>query len=166
MDYTVHRMLQARILELSSLSFLQGIFPNQGSNPHLPHCRWIPAEPQGKPLVSKKSCTGHGSGRPAGRSLNSVWMEQNQGTPCSSLLPLPSTSFPATNLKTIFSAHLCLWDQLTPFFFYFLGLLDLCCCWRAFSSCEQGQLFIAVASLAAEHKLWGVWAPVVAALGL
>ena len=119
MDYTVHRILQARILELSSLSFLQGIFPNQGSNPHLPHCRWIPAEPQGKPLVSKKSCTGHGSGRPAGRSLNSVWMEQNQGTPCSSLLPLPSTSFPATNLKTIFSAHLCLWDQLTPFFFIF-----------------------------------------------
>ena len=26
---------------LGSLSFLQGIFPTQGSNPGLPHCRWI-----------------------------------------------------------------------------------------------------------------------------
>ena len=26
----------------SSLSVLQGIFPTQGSNPGLPHCRWIP----------------------------------------------------------------------------------------------------------------------------
>ena len=26
---------------MGSLSFLQGIFPNQGSNPGLPHCRWI-----------------------------------------------------------------------------------------------------------------------------
>ena len=25
---------------VGSLSFLQGIFPTQGSNPHLPHCRW------------------------------------------------------------------------------------------------------------------------------
>ena len=34
MDYTVHGILQARILELGSLSLLQGIFPAQGSNPH------------------------------------------------------------------------------------------------------------------------------------
>ena len=26
---------------IGSLSFLQGIFPIQGSNPDLPHCRWI-----------------------------------------------------------------------------------------------------------------------------
>ena len=26
---------------MGSLSFLQGIFPTQGSNPGLPHCRWI-----------------------------------------------------------------------------------------------------------------------------
>ena len=33
------------------LSLLQGIFPTQGSNPGLPHCRRnsLPAEPQGKP---------------------------------------------------------------------------------------------------------------------
>jgi len=26
---------------VGSLSLLQGIFPTQGSNPGLPHCRWI-----------------------------------------------------------------------------------------------------------------------------
>ena len=36
-----HRILQARILERSSLSLLQGIFPTQGSNPGLPYCRQI-----------------------------------------------------------------------------------------------------------------------------
>ena len=37
--------------EMGSLSLLQGIFPTQGSNPGLPHCRqiFLPAEPQGKP---------------------------------------------------------------------------------------------------------------------
>ena len=36
---------------VGSLSLLQAIFPTQGSNPGLRHCRWIllPAEPQGKP---------------------------------------------------------------------------------------------------------------------
>ena len=36
---------------VGSLSLLQGIFPTQGLNPGLPHCRRIllPAEPQGKP---------------------------------------------------------------------------------------------------------------------
>ena len=34
-------------------ALLQGIFPTQGSNPGLPHCRWIslPSEPPGKGLV-------------------------------------------------------------------------------------------------------------------
>ena len=27
--------------EVGILSFLQGTFPTQGSNPGLPHCRWI-----------------------------------------------------------------------------------------------------------------------------
>ena len=36
MDYKVHGILQARILnEVGSLSLLQGIFPTQGLNPHL-----------------------------------------------------------------------------------------------------------------------------------
>ena len=39
MDYTIHGILQARILD--SLSLLQGIFPTQGSNPGLLHWRQI-----------------------------------------------------------------------------------------------------------------------------
>ena len=41
MDYTVHAILQARILEWVAFSFFRGIFPIQGSNPGLPHCRQI-----------------------------------------------------------------------------------------------------------------------------
>ena len=39
---------------VGSYSFLQGIFPTQGSNPGLPHCRWIlyQLSYQGKPLFS------------------------------------------------------------------------------------------------------------------
>ena len=39
MDYTVHGIRQARILGVGSLSLLQGIFPTQGLNPGLVHCR-------------------------------------------------------------------------------------------------------------------------------
>ena len=38
MVYTIHRILQNT--GVGSLSLLQGIFPTQGSNPGLPHCRW------------------------------------------------------------------------------------------------------------------------------
>ena len=37
MDYTVH----GQNIGVGSLSLLQGIFPTQGLNPGLPHCRWI-----------------------------------------------------------------------------------------------------------------------------
>ena len=38
----VHGILQARILDgVHSHSFLQGIFPTQGSNPGLLHCIWV-----------------------------------------------------------------------------------------------------------------------------
>ena len=40
-DYTVHGILQARILEWVASSLLQGIFPTQQSNPCAPHCRWL-----------------------------------------------------------------------------------------------------------------------------
>ena len=40
-DYTAQGILQASILEFVSCFLLQGIFPIQGSNPGLPHCRWI-----------------------------------------------------------------------------------------------------------------------------
>ena len=39
MDYTIHAILQNT--GIGSLSLLQGIFPTQGSNPGLLHCRWI-----------------------------------------------------------------------------------------------------------------------------
>ena len=39
-DYTVHGILQATP-GVGSCSLLQGIFPTQGSNPGLPHCRRI-----------------------------------------------------------------------------------------------------------------------------
>ena len=41
MDYTVHGILQARILEWVAFPFSRGIFQTQGSYPGLPHCRWI-----------------------------------------------------------------------------------------------------------------------------
>ena len=41
MDYTVHGFFQARILEWVAFSFSRGIFPIQGLNSGLPHCRLI-----------------------------------------------------------------------------------------------------------------------------
>ena len=38
---SVHRILQARILEWVAISFIQEIFLTQGSNPDLLHCRQI-----------------------------------------------------------------------------------------------------------------------------
>ena len=40
-DHTVHGILQARILEWVAFPSSRGIFPTHGSNPGLPHCRWI-----------------------------------------------------------------------------------------------------------------------------
>ena len=39
--FSVHGSLQARILEWVARALLQGIFPTQGLNPHLLHCRRI-----------------------------------------------------------------------------------------------------------------------------
>ena len=39
--YTVHGILQAKNPEVGSFSLLHGIFPTQGLNPGLPHCRRI-----------------------------------------------------------------------------------------------------------------------------
>ena len=40
-DCLVHGLLQARILEWVAFTVLQGIFPTQGLNTALPHCRQI-----------------------------------------------------------------------------------------------------------------------------
>ena len=50
MGYTVHEILQARILEWGSHSLLQGVFPTQGSNLGLLHCRQsLPSRPPEHP---------------------------------------------------------------------------------------------------------------------
>ena len=41
MDYTVHGILQARILKWVVIPFSKGIFPTLGLNPGLPQCRQI-----------------------------------------------------------------------------------------------------------------------------
>ena len=41
MDYTVHEILQARILDWVAFPFSRGIFPTQGSHPGLQNYRWI-----------------------------------------------------------------------------------------------------------------------------
>ena len=48
MDYTVHGVLQARILKWVVFPLSRGIFLIQGSNPGLPHCRQILYQPSHK----------------------------------------------------------------------------------------------------------------------
>ena len=38
---SVYGILQARILEWVAIAFSRRIFPNEGSNPGLSHCRWF-----------------------------------------------------------------------------------------------------------------------------
>ena len=42
--YSVHGILQARILEWAAFPFSRGFFPTQRSNPGLPHCKQIPSQ--------------------------------------------------------------------------------------------------------------------------
>ena len=60
-DYTVHGILQARILEWVAFPFFSGIFPTQGQNPGLPHFRQILYQ-----------LSQHGSPRFVGRGCNAV----------------------------------------------------------------------------------------------
>ena len=48
-------ILQATILEWVAMPSSKGVFPTQGSNPGLPHCRWVlyhlsPREALGTPV--------------------------------------------------------------------------------------------------------------------
>ena len=54
MDYTVHGILQARILEVGSRSLLQGIFLTQRIEPRSPALQAdsLPAEPPGKGKIA------------------------------------------------------------------------------------------------------------------
>ena len=57
MDYIVHGILQARILKWIDSSLLQEIFPTQGSNQGLLHCRWIlyQLSHKGSPIYLRES---------------------------------------------------------------------------------------------------------------
>ena len=63
MGYTVDGILQTTILECS-LSLLQGIFPTQGLNPGLPHCRLILSQLAMIKLLKITKCSSlqHGPG--------------------------------------------------------------------------------------------------------
>ena len=74
MDYTVHGIPQARILQWESLFLLQGIFPTQGSNPGLPHCRWIlyQLSHKGSPRILEWVAYPFSSGSPQLRNWSGV----------------------------------------------------------------------------------------------
>ena len=80
---------------MGSCSLHQGIFPTQGSNSGLSHCRrTLPAEPQGSPKYHEEAC--------------------NSDTPVQNLItssfPCPQSSFPTP--ETI--PFLYLWNIQTP----------------------------------------------------
>ena len=56
MNYTVHGILQARVLEWAAYPFVQGIFPTQGLNPRslALQADSLQAESQGKPTLPWK----------------------------------------------------------------------------------------------------------------
>ena len=60
-DYTAHGILQVRILEWVAYLLLQGIFPTQGSNPGLLHCRRIlyQLSYQGSPRILERVDLSH-----------------------------------------------------------------------------------------------------------
>ena len=90
MDYTVHGILQAGV---GSLALLQGIFPTQGSNPGLPHCRRIlyQLSHQGSPRILEwvVYSFSRGSSRPRNRTeVSSIagefftnWATRRKGHP-------------------------------------------------------------------------------------
>ena len=74
MDYTVYGILKARMLEWVAIPFSRGIFPNQGSNPDLLHCRWILYQ-----LRHQGSPKNTGVGRPSLPQRIFPTQELNQG---------------------------------------------------------------------------------------
>ena len=63
-DYTVHRIPQARILEWVACPLSRGIFPPQGSNTGLPHCRQIlyPLSHKGSPRILESIAISYSGG--------------------------------------------------------------------------------------------------------
>ena len=74
MDYIVHGILQARILDWVAILFSRGIFPTQGSNPGLSHCRWTLCQLSHKVSPKEKNV------KVKVRSLSDIWLFATQWT--------------------------------------------------------------------------------------
>ena len=79
---------------VGSLSLLQGIFPTQGSNPGLQHCRRIPYQLSHREALRKQDCAPavEGWDRRVGTQAQIFQAERNH---CFSefVLPAPSSAF-------------------------------------------------------------------------
>ena len=73
---SVHGDSPGKNTGVSCHALLQGIFPTRGSNPGLPHCRWILYQPshQGSPIITRLLCPWDFPGK-------------NTGVDCHFLLP-------------------------------------------------------------------------------
>ena len=74
--WTVHGTLQARILEWVAFPFSRRIFPTQGLNQGLPHCRWLLYQ------LSHKGCPGILEWVAYPFSAGSSWSRNRTGVSC------------------------------------------------------------------------------------
>ena len=83
MDYPVHGILQARIMECVAFPFSRGIFPTQGSNPGPLHCRWILYQlshsHKGKPKWGRRTSRAQCSSLPGNFILCFMVLSGDQG---------------------------------------------------------------------------------------
>ena len=75
-DFSIHRIFQARILEWVAISFSRGIFPTQGSNSGVPHCKRIlyQLSHKGSPIILEWVAYPFSRG--------SVWPRDRTGVSC------------------------------------------------------------------------------------
>ena len=114
---------------VGSLSLLQGIFPSQGSNPGLPHCRWFLYQPQGKPKntgvgslsllqwIFPTEESNHGllhcrqilylPSEPPGKPMLVSAVQQSESTICMHLPPPFWISFPFRSAQNTEYSFLC-----------------------------------------------------------
>ena len=103
MDCTVHIFLQARILEWVAFPFSRGIFPTQGSNLGLPHCRWIlyQLSHQGGPRILEWVSYPFSSGSSWTRNGTGVSTLQVDSLPAD----LPGSALFNPNKKSLWRTH-------------------------------------------------------------
>ena len=91
---------------VGSLSLLQGIFPTQGSNPDLPHCRRIlyQLSHQGSPVCSCKKWK---------KCLPAVQSESEVTQSCPTLCDPMDCSLPHSSIRGIFQARVLEWVAIS-----------------------------------------------------